>query len=267
MADLQPVLADLQAESQELDDLVAGLPDGAWATPTPAEGWTIAHQIGHLAWTDEAAILAISDPVAFQEAMHGGLAVLATYVDDAATERAARPPAEMLRGWRDGRTALTEALLGVAPGDRIVWFGPPMTATSMATARLMETWAHAGDVGDALGVRRVPTSRLRHIAHLGVRTRDFAFFVNGRTPPTEPVRVELTAPDGSLWAWGPPDAAQSVRGSALDFCLLVTQRGNRGDLALEADGADANAWLDIAQAFAGPPGAGRPATGLPATES
>jgi uncharacterized protein (TIGR03084 family) len=267
MADLQPVLADLQAESQELDDLVAGLPADAWATLTPAEGWTIAHQIGHLAWTDEAAILAITDPVAFQEAMHGGLAVLATYVDDAATERAARPPAEVLRGWRDGRAALAEALLGVPAGERIVWFGPPMTATSMATARLMETWAHAGDVADALGVRRMPTPRLRHVAHLGVRTRDFAFFVNGRTPPADPVRVELTAPDGSLWEWGPSDAAQAVRGPALDFCLLVTQRANRGDLALEADGAEANAWLDIAQAFAGPPGAGRPATGRPATAS
>jgi uncharacterized protein (TIGR03084 family) len=267
MADLEPVLADLQAESQDLDDLVSALPPEAWMTPTPAQGWTIAHQIGHLAWTDEAAVLAIADPVAFQEAMQGGLAVLGTYVDDAAAERAARPPADVLRGWRAGRAALAAALLGVPPGERILWFGPPMTATSMATARLMETWAHGSDVADALGVRRMPTPRLRHVAHLGIRTRDFAFVVNDRTPPTQPFRVELTAPDGSLWEWGPPDAAQSVRGPALDFCRLVTQRGNRADLALEANGPDANTWLDIAQAFAGPPGAGRSARGRPATAS
>ena len=41
---------------------------------------------------------------------------------------------------------------------------------------------------------------------------------------------------------------------ALDFCLLVTQRRHRADLALVATGPVADEWLDIAQAFAGPPG-------------
>lgn len=258
MAELGPVLADLQAEGQDLDDLVAGLPAEAWATPTPAEGWTIAHQVGHLAWTDEAAVLATTDPVAFQDAMRGALGARGSYVDDAAEEWAARPPADILRGWRDGRAAVAEALLAVPPGGRITWFGPPMTPTSMATARLMETWAHAGDVADALRVPRMPTPRLRHVAHLGVRTRDFAFAVHDLVPPSDPFRVELTAPDGAVWTWGPVEAAQSVTGPALDFCLLVTQRANRADLAVQAVGTDADTWLDIAQAFAGPPGPGRP---------
>jgi uncharacterized protein (TIGR03084 family) len=129
----------------------------------------------------------------------------------------------------------------------------------MATARLMETWAHGQDVADALAIARTPTARLRHIAHIGVRTRDFAYAVNDRTPPAEPFRVELTGPGGDTWAWGPEDAAQRVTGPALDFCLRVTQRRHRDDLALVAVGADADAWLDIAQAFAGPPGTGRPA--------
>jgi hypothetical protein len=43
----------------------------------------------------------------------------------------------------------------------------------------------------------------------------------------------------------------------LDFCLLVTQRRHRADLAVAASGARADRWLDLAQAFAGPPGAGR----------
>lgn len=261
MADLAPVLADLQAESQELDDLVAGLPVEAWATPTPAVGWTIAHQIGHLAWTDEAAVLATTDPVGFQKSMRGALAGLGSYVDDAAAEWAGRPPADILRSWRDGRAALAEALLAVPPSARIGWLGPPMTATSMATARLMETWAHGRDVADALGVRRMPTPRLRHVAHLGVRTRDFAFAIHNMVPPAEPFRVELTGPDGELWTWGPPSAAQTVTGPAVDFCLLVTRRGNRADLAVHAAGADADTWLEIAQVFAGPPGSGRPPSG------
>jgi uncharacterized protein (TIGR03084 family) len=69
--------------------------------------------------------------------------------------------------------------------------------------------------------------------------------------------VELTAPGGELWSWGPDDAVDLVRGPALDFCLLVTQRRHRADLALEVTGPVAQEWLSIAQAFAGKPGTGR----------
>jgi uncharacterized protein (TIGR03084 family) len=138
-----------------------------------------------------------------------------------------------------------------------------MSAASMATARLMETWAHGVDVRDALGRATPPTPRLRAVAHLGVRTRDFAFRQHGLPPPGEEFRVELAGPDGDLWTWGPAEAAQRVTGPALDFCLRVTQRRHRDDLALRAEGPDADRWLDVAQAFAGPPGPGRPA-GAPA---
>lgn len=131
----------------------------------------------------------------------------------------------------------------------------------MATARIMETWAHGQDVADALGVHREPSARLRHVAHIGVRARDFAHAVHSLPAPAEEFRVELTAPDGQVWTWGPEDAAQRVSGSALDFCLLVTQRRHRDDCALVAVGPDAERWLDIAQAFAGPPGGGRKPTG------
>jgi uncharacterized protein (TIGR03084 family) len=130
----------------------------------------------------------------------------------------------------------------------------------MATARIMETWAHGQDVADALGVVRAPTGRLRHVAHLGVVTRDHAFGVRGRTPPAEPFRVELTAPDGSIWSWGPDGRAPDVTGPALDFCLLVTRRRHRADLNLTATPA-ADEWLDLAQAFAGPPGPDRAPAG------
>ena len=159
--------------------------------------------------------------------------------------------------WRRTRTDLTTALRAVPDGTKLPWFGPPMGAASMATARLMETWAHGLDVADTLDVKRPATARLRSIAHIGVRTRDFAFAINGLTPPAEPFHVELRAPDGTTWSWGPDDAAQRVTGSAEDFCMLVTQRRPHADLDVTADGAEAEKWLSIAQAFAGPPGPGR----------
>jgi len=257
MAGADPIVDDLHAESEALDALVDQLDAQRWALATPAPGWTIAHQIGHLLWTDQMALTSITDEAAFDEIVAASQSALDTFVDDAAAELAALPAAELLTNWRRTRTMLHAALRTVPDGRKLLWFGPPMSAASMATARLMETWAHGLDVADALGVQMSPSMRLKSIAHLGVRTRDFAFTVHDLTPPAEPFRVELTAPDGSLWTWGPEDAAQRVKGSALDFCYLVTQRRSRAELDLVAHGVDAQKWLAIAQAFAGPPGSGR----------
>jgi uncharacterized protein (TIGR03084 family) len=254
---LDALVDDLHEESEALDALVAPLSPEQWRTPTPAPGWTIAHQIGHLLWTDRVALISITDEPTFLQMVADAQSVMLTFVDDAAEEAAATPPGELLTQWRSGRTALHAALRAVPEGRKLAWFGPPMSAPSMATARLMETWAHGLDVADALGAQVAPSARLKSIAHLGVRTRDFAFTVHGLTPPAEPFRVELTAPDGTLWAWGPEDGGQKVTGSAMDFCSLVTQRRPRSELDVVAVGADAQKWLTIAQAFAGPPGAGR----------
>ncbi|MEU8524479.1 TIGR03084 family metal-binding protein [Streptomyces sp. NPDC048629] len=257
MSDPAVVLDDLRSESEEVDRLVATLDDAGWATPTPAPGWTIAHQIAHLAWTDRAALLAATDADAFAAETEKALADPGGFVDQGAEEGAALPPAELLAQWREGRERLQDVLRAAPPGSRFPWYGPPMSALSMGTARLMETWAHGQDIADALGVVRRPTARLRHVAWIGLRARDYAYLVRGLTPPAAPFRIELTGPDGEQWAYGPEDAAQRITGPALDFCLLVTQRVHRADTALVAHGGDAEQWLDIAQAFAGPAGPGR----------
>lgn len=254
---LDVVLDDLSAESVELDLLVGGLAADGWSTPTPAAGWTIAHQIAHLAWTDEAARLAAVEPDEFQAELQKAAKNPTGFVDDGAAEGAALTPGELLTYWRQTRGELQEALRAVPAGQKIAWFGPPMSPASMATARLMETWAHGQDVADALGVKRQPSNRLKHVAHLAVRTRDFAYLLNDRQPPAAPFHVELTGPDGDQWTWGPEDTEQRVSGKALDFCLLATQRRHRDDLDVRASGAEADEWLGIIQAFAGLPGKGR----------
>ncbi|MBD0691336.1 TIGR03084 family protein [Streptomyces sp. CBMA123] len=260
------LLADLRAESAVLDALVAELPAAGWASATPAEGWTVAHQIAHLAWTDDWTALAARAPEDFTASLGGRftelLAAGADPVEEGAREGAAAEPAALLARWRAGREEVLAALAAAPADTRLPWFGPPMKPASMATARLMETWAHGQDVADALGVPREPTDRLRHIVHLGLRTLGFAFTAHGLPAPETPVRLELTAPDGDSWTFGPADATDLVTGPALDFCLLVTQRRHRDDLALAATGPVATAWLPIAQIFAGPPGKGRqPAAG------
>lgn len=260
MVDVGKVLTDLRAESAEVDAMVADLPPARWAAPTPAAGWTIRHQVAHLAWTDHAATLAITDPDGFLTQMSAALAEPTTFVDRGAAEFLDEP-APLLARWRDGRSRLNATLADVPPGHKIPWYGTAMSPASMATARIMETWAHGLDIAEALGIHREPTARLRHIVHLGHRTYAHSFLMHGRPAPPGPVRLALTAPDGSLWTFGPDDASDRVTGAALDFCLLVTQRRHRSDLDLVADGPYADQWLDVAQAFAGPPGTGREPTG------
>ena len=258
------IFEDLLAEGEELDALVAGLEPARWALPTPAEGWTVAHQIAHLVWTDRQSTLAATDPEAFREMLR----TAAPDLVERGADPSAHSPGGLLEAWRASRAEVAEALRAVPPGGRIPWFGPPMAGPSMATARLMETWAHGQDVADALGVVRTPSERLRHVAHIAVRARDYAFSVNGLTAPERPFHVVLESPSGEHWSWGPSTAAQTVTGSALDFCLLAVRRRHRDDLSLTARGGDASRWLDLVQAFAGPPGPGRPpAKGSPAASS
>jgi uncharacterized protein (TIGR03084 family) len=246
--------------------MVRTLDDDRWRWPTPAEGWDVAHQVAHLAWTDEMAVLAATDKMTWDKVVLSAIADPTGFVDAAAEAGSAAPPAELLARWRSARASLARALAEYPAGQKLPWFGPPMSATSMATARFMETWAHARDVADALGLQAPVDEGVRHVVHLGVRTRNFAFATHGLDAPVEEFRVELVAPDGTTWVHGPEDADQSVRGSAYDFALLVTQRRHRSDLDLTAVGEDARRWLEIAQAFAGPPGPGRmPGVGRPGT--
>ncbi|WP_122819060.1 TIGR03084 family metal-binding protein [Nocardioides pantholopis] len=259
---LDDLLADLTAEGDTLWSAVAGLDADGWATPTPAEGWTVATQIAHLLWTDEVAMLAAGSltpegKAAWDEKVLEAIADPEGYVDASAHQIAALEPPALLARWGAARDGLRAALLDFPDDERMPWFGPPMSPASMATARFMETWAHALDVHEALGTGTAPTDRIRHVAHLGVRTRDYAFRNRGLDAPAAEFRIQLTAPSGETWAWGPEDAAQSVTGSAYDFCRLVTQRVHRDDTDLVALGADAEQWLTIAQAFAGPAGPGR----------
>ena len=256
MVDLESLLADLTDESADLDARVANRSAADWARPTPAPGWTLAHQIAHLAWTDHLSLLAATDLDAFLASISDAATDPNGFVDRGAAEFLAPAP-ELLDRWRAGRAALARALIGTPPGVKVPWYGTRMSPASMATARIMETWAHGQDVADTLGITRTPTARLRHIAHLGTRTLGHAFATHGRPVPDAPVRIELRAPDGADWFFGPADAADRVTGPALDFCLLVTQRRHRADLALVAVGPVADEWLDVAQAFAGPPGGGR----------
>ena len=257
---LPGVCDDLAAETAELLAVLAPLSRDQWLLDTPADDWTIRDQIAHLAFFDETGRLAATDAEAFAastvELMSGAHPMAGPVARGRSMD-----PFELLAWFETARAEMIEAFRGLTGSTRLPWYGPAMSATSFATARLMETWAHGQDVIDALGLSRTPTARLKHIAHIGVRARAFSYTTNGRPVPEGEVFVRLTAPDGAIWTWNaPPDgiaAENSVVGDGHEFCLVVTQRRHVDDTSLKLTGPLAKDWIGIAQAFAGGPGTGR----------
>jgi uncharacterized protein (TIGR03084 family) len=251
---LASLAGDLTAEHAALDERVAALGAAAWATPTPAEGWDITDCISHLAYFDGTAVLALTDPEQFRE-QAGRLLSGGTRPDVALGRRLG--PAGLLDTWREARADLLDAIAGADPAARVPWYGPPMGLASFVSARIMETWAHGQDVGDAVWLPPVISPRLRHVCHIGVAARPYAFAVHGIDDPGDPVYVEALRPDGEVWSWGRPDSAQRLAGPAVDLALVFTQRRHVADTAIVAEGPTAELWLSVAQCFAGPAGPGR----------
>ena len=258
--DVTDVLADLRAEQQTLDDIVASLDTAQWQLPTPSPGWTIADQIGHLTYFDGTAALAVVDPPAFQDAMSsllssGGAGEQSA--DDAVLgPYRAMTPDHLLTAWRANRAALASAGETMENDTRVAWYGPSMGAKSFLTARLMEAWAHGQDIIDTLGAARPATDRLRHIAQLGFITRGWTYMNRGLDVPSTPIRAELKLPSGEVLRFGPDAATESVVGPALAFCLVTTQRRHVDDTDIVVTGDSARDWMEKAQLFAGPPSTG-----------
>lgn len=253
---MKQICLDLEAQYQEFDNLVAGLDDEQWRLKTPFFQWTIFDEVAHIAFFDHEALLAIEDLDRFKA---HAKRVLEIILSDGSWPAYINPllgpekPAELLALWRNIRKRLIQQLSKVSPRERLPWYGPDMSARSLATARLMETWAHSQDVFDTLRIKRSNCARLRHIAHIGVSTFGWSFVSRKISPPAIKPRVELSGPGGEQWEWGESNSLERVWGGAEDFCLVVTQRRNVADTELKCQGKNVARWLTIAQAFAGIP--------------
>jgi uncharacterized protein (TIGR03084 family) len=260
MSSMFAICNDAAAEHAALDDLVATLPAEDWDRATPAQGWSVRDQISHLWFFDQRALMAMADPPQF-EADKAVLLGADRGTDASVDVGRAMSAHALLAAWREDRGRMLDVARSLDPAARVPWYGPAMGARSFITARLMETWAHGQDVADAVGVTRVPTARLKHVAHIGVRARPFSYAIRNMTMPDVDVHVRLVGPAGDEWTWNDPASVDVVSGSALDFCLVVTQRRHVSDTGLVVTGGAAQEWIGIAQAFAGAPTPGRPPAG------
>jgi uncharacterized protein (TIGR03084 family) len=250
---MEAICRDLNAEHEALEAVLEKLDEPQWQTMTPSPGWNIKDQVRHLAYFDERAALSATNTSKFNrhlEEAFGDLERWVRVLDEVGRDLSTEA---LMSWWRQERKKMLDAYAALGPKTQLPWYGLPMSALSSATARLMETWAHGQDVFDALRLKRTNSDRLRHIAFLGVNTFGWTYTNRGLEKPATAVRVELTAPSGAVWTWGPADATNRISGPAEGFCLVVVQRRHMDDTGLEVIGDVARDWMLKAQCFAGPP--------------
>jgi|TARA_Y100000031_G_C8253627_1_gene401878 uncharacterized protein (TIGR03084 family) len=241
---------DLREEGEDLYAFLVNLDESRWSRKTPFNGWSVNQVVQHLHGADRAAVRSLQDPDGFRQSL--GDEARASSVSAPADEP---PPerAELLDVWWSYFCDMCELLGNADPSLRVPWFGPDMGVRMFTTARQMETWSHAQDIYDLYEFKRSNTDRLKNVAVIGVRTFGWTFVNRQMNVPTDIPFVRLSSPSGALWEWNDPSDSNFVEGAAVDFCHVVTQGRNIGDVDLNVVGDTATLWMSIAQCFAGPP--------------
>lgn len=247
---------DFEAESTALAEKLTGFSDDDFRQVTQFKDWTIRDIIAHLHMWNQAAAQTLKEPEKFREFITWAGGKLLQGVSHTALQQeyfGTTPSLDLYTDWVRGAHDVADTYHAADPDQRVNWAGPDMSARASIIARQMETWAHGQAVFDRLGLERDDTDRLKNIAHLGVTTYSWTFRVNGLEPPKPKPHVRLTAPSGAIWEWNDPQEDNVVTGPATEFCQIVTQTRNVADTDIQACGAHATRWMEIAQCFAGGP--------------
>lgn len=250
-------IAAFEAEGADVHRLLQQLSADDWQRTTGFKDWTVWDVVAHLHFTDHMGLTTIAGPEPFNALMADiGKARLPfnVYTRNWLGDITG---AELMERWQSRLSELVAGLRAADPEVRLTWPGPGMKPRMFATARQMETWAHATEIYDLLEAPRSYDDRIENVVTIGVRTYGWTFANRKLEAPAPAPHVRLTAPSGALWEHNTPPAVKPsdelIEGSAVAFCQVVTQVRNVADTDLRVTGPNAEAWMRYAQCFAGPP--------------
>jgi uncharacterized protein (TIGR03084 family) len=247
---------DLKAETDELYAFLKTLDEKDWETETLFMNWTPWDVIAHLHFFDEVSLSSLAGSEEFVvcqkdlvEGMKSGLS---------GREQTRRALGEydapaLLERWKSFSDDMATQLGESDPKRRLPWFGPDMGVQMFTTARYMETWSHSQAIYDLKKVVREHTDRIKNIVAIGIKTFGWTFVNRKLEAPGPAPYVRLTAPSGEIWEYNDESDVERIEGTAVDFCLTVTQVRNVQDTDLRVVGDVATRWMEIAQCFAGGP--------------
>jgi uncharacterized protein (TIGR03084 family) len=251
---VDPVVAALAEQQIETQSLLGNLAAGDWAVPTRCDGWNIADVVLHLAQSDEMAVASLrgtlpSGADADTTGWGGGSSVDESVALMVERERGAGT-ADLLARWNSTANELVTLLDGMDLSTRVRWVAGDLSARTLATTRLAETWIHTGDIASAFGIEPIAPDRLKLIARLAWRTLPYAFHRAGKTM-SGPVEFRLVAPSGERWDFIPDEpAVTTIAGPAVELCEVAARRADPQSTSLSGEGTDVADVLSLVRTYA-----------------
>ena len=180
---------DFRDESEALYRLIEPLEEADYDRVTLFRDWTINDVMQHLHFFNYVADLTLSDDEEFKQ-VYGklkGIQEKSGSLVEATDEMLDGLKGIALRdAWRDYYLEMADRFYAADPKQRLLWVGPSMSARSSISARLMETWSHAQEIYDLLGVERENRDLIKSIAVMGMNTFGWTF-INRKEDVPEPV--------------------------------------------------------------------------------
>ena len=245
---------DFRDECNAVYSILENLKEQDYEMPTQFKGWTFNNVIGHLHVWNYAADISLKDGDEWKNFANSALQALGNgssmnEFEQTITKGIQGP--ELLSMWKEYYTEMTERFAVADPKKRVKWMGPDMSVRSSISARHMETWAHAQELYDSLGLDRINEDRIKNIVIIGNNTFKWCFTVHKKTLPSIRPYLKLTSPSGEIWEYNEISEEHKIEGLAEEFCQVVTQVRNIKDVNLKLTGDIAKEWMSVAQCFAG----------------
>ena len=245
---------DFRDECNAVYSILENLKEQDYEMPTQFKGWTFNNVIGHLHVWNYAADISLKDGDEWKNFANSALQALGNgssmnEFEQTITKGIQGP--ELLSMWKEYYTDMTERFAVADPKKRVKWMGPDMSVRSSISARHMETWAHAQELYDSLGLDRINEDRIKNIVIIGNNTFKWCFTVHKKSLPSIRPYLKLISPSGEIWEYNEFSEEHKIEGLAEEFCQVVTQVRNIQDVNLKLTGSIAEEWMSVAQCFAG----------------
>ena len=222
---MQDILSNLVAEQQLLDQYLQSIPVRNWNTKTTFKNWDITAHVSYLSAMEDLGYNALKKKGSdFNK--YKGPKGLEKFEKEAIAKGKDMRPQDVIEWWRISRASVIETLAKCSPGKKLTWWKNEIDCRTFAVTKLAETWAHSLDVYESMNKDYEDTTRIEHVALYGWLNAEHATKLN--KSKFQDLRIELIGPEYKAWQFGDENAKNSIKGSASDWCRVVTGRTSKG---------------------------------------
>ncbi len=218
---MQEILSNLVAEQQLLDQYLQSIPVRNWDTKTSYKNWNITAHVSYLSALEDLGHNALKKKGSDFNKYKGPKGI-EKFEKEAIAKGKDMRPQDVIEWWRMSRASVIETLAKCSPGKKITWWNNEIDCRKFAVTKLAETWAHSLDVYESMNKDYEDTVRVEHVALYGWLNAEHVTKLN--KTKFQNLRIELIGPEYKAWQFGDENAENTIKGSASDWCRVVTGR-------------------------------------------